>query len=202
MSRCGPTPHGFIIWILSPRPLSSRALSAWTLYPIALHMTAEPGSSTKTGGGVLEIPADYIIEDDLWQAKISFHGTHAWSPDSTILVSFYAGFQCLDKEEFTESILESLEEDGFFVRVACLGLADEVHDHPAMIAWHRKCSPSWTGISFYRSRPHHPASGSGNKPLFLHRGFAPPLVCPREHRPVFPYLGMLDGEALPRVGKA
>ena len=83
-------------------------------------------------GGVLEIPADYIIEDDLWQAKISFHGTHAWSPDSTILVSFYAGFQCLDKEEFTESILESLEEDGFFVRVACLGLADEVHDHPAI----------------------------------------------------------------------
>lgn len=153
-------------------------------------------------GGVLEIPADYIIEDDLWQAKISFHGTHAWSPDSTILVSFYAGFQCLDKEEFTESILESLEEDGFFVRVACLGLADEVHDHPAMIAWHRKCSPSWTGISFYRSRPHHPASGSGKKPIFLHRGFAPPLVCPREHRPVFPYLGMLDGEALPRVGKA
>ena len=66
-------------------------------------------------GGVLEIPADYIIEDDLWQAKISFHGTHAWSPDSTILVSFYAGFQCLDKEEFTESILESLEEDGFTV---------------------------------------------------------------------------------------
>lgn len=36
-------------------------------------------------GGVLEIPADYIIEDDLWQAKISFHGTHAWSPDSTFL---------------------------------------------------------------------------------------------------------------------
>ena len=66
-------------------------------------------------GGVLEIPADYIIEEDLWQAKISFHGTHAWSPDSTILVSFYAGFQCLDKEEFTESILESLEEDGFTV---------------------------------------------------------------------------------------
>lgn len=66
-------------------------------------------------GGVLEIPADYIIEDDLWQAEISFHGTHAWSPDSTILVSFYAGFQCLDKEEFTESIQESLEEDGFTV---------------------------------------------------------------------------------------
>ena len=65
--------------------------------------------------GVLEIPADYIIEDDLWQAKISFHGTHVWSPDSTILVSFYAGFQCLDMEEFTESILESLEEDGFTV---------------------------------------------------------------------------------------
>ena len=63
----------------------------------------------------MEIPADYIIEDDLWQAEISFHGTHAWSPDSTILVSFYAGFQCLDKEEFTESILESLEEDGFTV---------------------------------------------------------------------------------------
>ena len=136
MSRCGPTPHGFIIWILSPRPLSSRALSAWTLYPIALHMTAEPGSSTKTGGGVLEIPADYIIEDDLWQAKISFHGTHAWSPDSTILVSFYAGFQCLDKEEFTESILESLEEDGFTVF-----LRDEKEEVLTVFARSRRGSP-------------------------------------------------------------
>ena len=99
-------------------------------------MTAEPGSSTKTGGGVLEIPADYIIEDDLWQAKISFHGTHAWSPDSTILVSFYAGFQCLDKEEFTESILESLEEDGFTVF-----LRDEKEEVLTVFARSRRGSP-------------------------------------------------------------
>lgn len=67
-------------------------------------------------GGVLEIPADYIIEDDLWQAKISFHGTHAWSPDSTILVSFYAGFQCLDKEEVLTVFARSTQGINFVGR--------------------------------------------------------------------------------------
>ena len=28
-------------------------------------------------GGVLEIPSDYLPEDDLWQAELSFHGTRA-----------------------------------------------------------------------------------------------------------------------------
>ncbi len=66
-------------------------------------------------GGVLEIPADYIIEDDLWQAEFSFHGTRAWSPDSLILVSFYAGFQGATDEESIEATLSGLEEDGFTV---------------------------------------------------------------------------------------
>lgn len=67
-------------------------------------------------GGVLEIPADYTIEDDLWQAELSFHGTRVWSPDSLILISFYAGFQALENDEFEESTRLGLEEDGFAVQ--------------------------------------------------------------------------------------
>lgn len=67
-------------------------------------------------GGVLEIPEDYIIEDDLWQAEMSFHGTRVWSPDSLILISFYAGFQALEDDEFEESARSGLEEDGFAVQ--------------------------------------------------------------------------------------
>ena len=67
-------------------------------------------------GGVLEIPADYTIEDDLWQAELSFHGTRVWSPDSLILISFYAGFQALEDDEFEESTRLGLEEDGFAVQ--------------------------------------------------------------------------------------
>ena len=66
-------------------------------------------------GGVLEIPADYLPEDDLWQAELSFHGTRAWSPDSLILVSFYAGFRDGTKEESIETALSGLTEDGFAV---------------------------------------------------------------------------------------
>lgn len=67
-------------------------------------------------GGVLEIPEDYIIEDDLWQAELSFHGTRVWSPDSLILISCYAGFQALEDEEFEESARSGLEDDGFAVQ--------------------------------------------------------------------------------------
>ncbi len=66
-------------------------------------------------GGVLEIPTDYIPEDDLWQVELSFHGTRAWSPDSLILVSFYAGFQGVTDEESIEATISGLEEDGFIV---------------------------------------------------------------------------------------
>lgn len=66
-------------------------------------------------GGVLEIPSNYIPEDDLWQAELSFHGTSVWSPDTLILVSFYAGFQCLTNEELIETTITELEEDGFTV---------------------------------------------------------------------------------------
>jgi hypothetical protein len=67
-------------------------------------------------GGVLEIPSDYLPEDDLWQAELSFHGTRAWSPDSLILVSYYAGFQALTMEESIEAIRDGLKDDGFAVR--------------------------------------------------------------------------------------
>ena len=67
-------------------------------------------------GGVLEIPSDYLPEDDLWQAELSFHGTRAWSPDSLILVSYYAGFQALTMEESIEAIRNGLKDDGFAVR--------------------------------------------------------------------------------------
>ena len=67
-------------------------------------------------GGVLEVPSDYLIEDDPWQAELSFHGTRAWSPDSLILVSFYAGFQALSRDGYLESILGGLEDEGFTVR--------------------------------------------------------------------------------------
>ena len=67
-------------------------------------------------GGVLEIPSDYLPEDDLWQAELSFHGTRAWSPDSLILVSYYAGFQALTLEESIEAIRDGLKADGFSVR--------------------------------------------------------------------------------------
>ena len=64
-------------------------------------------------GGVLEIPSDYLPEDDLWQAELTFHGTRAWSPDSLILVTHYAGFCSLTREERQEDIFSSLKEDGF-----------------------------------------------------------------------------------------
>ena len=67
-------------------------------------------------GGVLEVPSDYLPEDDLWQAELSFHGTRAWSPDSLILVSYYAGFQALTLEESIEAIRDGLKDDGFAVR--------------------------------------------------------------------------------------
>lgn len=67
-------------------------------------------------GGVMEIPSDYIPEDDMWQAELSFHGTRAWSPDSLILVSHYAGFQALTREDSLEAIASGLKEDGFVMQ--------------------------------------------------------------------------------------
>ena len=62
-------------------------------------------------GKTSEIPSDYIPEEDLWQAELSFHGTRAWSPDSLILVSFYAGFQALTKEKTNEAIMSSFTRE-------------------------------------------------------------------------------------------
>ena len=66
-------------------------------------------------GGVLEIPSGYIPEDDPWQAELSFHGTRAFSPDSMVVISFYAGFQAIGNEELADAIREGLEGDGFAI---------------------------------------------------------------------------------------
>lgn len=77
-------------------------------------------------GGVLEIPIDFIAEDDLWQAELSFHGTRAWSPDSLILVSFYGGFQGVTRDESIEATISGLTEDGFTVTERIEGVEDLV----------------------------------------------------------------------------
>ena len=66
-------------------------------------------------GGVLEIPSEFIPEDDLWQAELSFHGTRAWSPDSLVLISFYAGFQVLTDKETREAAISMLADDRFII---------------------------------------------------------------------------------------
>lgn len=65
-------------------------------------------------GGVLEVPKGFLPEDDLWQAELSFHGTRAWSPDSLILISFFAGFNVMDGDEKENAVQieRSVNEDG------------------------------------------------------------------------------------------
>ena len=99
-------------------------------------------------GSVLEIPSDYIVEDDPVQAELSFHGTRAFSPDSLILVSFYAGFQCVPDEESRAFLRESLTEDGFTV------ISWDVPDGVVTV---RARSPQ--GINYFGR--HLPADGDG-----------------------------------------
>ena len=73
-------------------------------------------------GGVLEIPSDFIPEDDEYQAYFSFHGTRAFSPDSLVVVSFYAGGQGLTIEEKFDAVQEDLVADGF--RIVALQMDD------------------------------------------------------------------------------
>ena len=73
-------------------------------------------------GGVLEIPSDFLPEDDEYQAHFSFHGTRAYSPDSLIVVSFYAGGQFLTLEETCEVLQEDLTAAGF--RIVALQMDD------------------------------------------------------------------------------
>ena len=44
-------------------------------------------------GGVLEIPAGFVPEDDTWQVELSYHGEPVISPDSLVYISHYEGFQ-------------------------------------------------------------------------------------------------------------
>ena len=66
-------------------------------------------------GGVLEIPAEFIPQDDWVQAVLSFHGTRAISPDTTVVVSFYGGFHFDTEEEYMEEIVNSIRESSFDV---------------------------------------------------------------------------------------
>jgi hypothetical protein len=63
-------------------------------------------------GGVLEIPSDYLPQDDLQQTELSFHGTRAVSPDSTVSVSFQAGFLPVEFDRFCEALLGEMGNDG------------------------------------------------------------------------------------------
>lgn len=65
-------------------------------------------------GGVLELPQGWIPEDDIRQAELSFHGTCVWSPDSTVLISTWAGFSD-DPDRDLESEAQSLANHGFTV---------------------------------------------------------------------------------------
>lgn len=49
------------------------------------------------------------------RAELSFHGTRAFSPDSMVVISFYAGFQAIGNEELAEAVREGLEGDGFAI---------------------------------------------------------------------------------------
>ena len=66
-------------------------------------------------GGVLELPEEFVPEDDRWQAELSFHGTSASSTDSLMRLSFYAGFGAFFADEYEEAVMQSLEEEGFRV---------------------------------------------------------------------------------------
>lgn len=55
-------------------------------------------------GGVLEIPEDYIPEDDLNQLELSFHGSYMTSPDSSVRINYYAGWEPVTFEEFKAAV--------------------------------------------------------------------------------------------------
>lgn len=61
-------------------------------------------------GGVLEIPADFLPEDDIVQTELSFHGTRAFSPDSSVCVSFQAAFLAEDFDGYCKALVEKMGE--------------------------------------------------------------------------------------------
>lgn len=139
-------------WIRHLDSLSQTALGpgAWCIDPVS-HTFSYDGRTwlfNQDWGGVLEIPSDYIVEDDPVQAELSFHGTRAFSPDSLILVSFYAGFQSMPDEESRAFLRESLAEDGFTV------ISWDVPDGVVTV---RARSPH--GINYFGR--HLPADGDG-----------------------------------------
>lgn len=64
-------------------------------------------------GFALEIPADYLVEDNSWAEHFSDHGRRVFSPDFLVLISTYAGVQALPDDEVGDDLVNSLAEDGF-----------------------------------------------------------------------------------------
>lgn len=62
-------------------------------------------------GGVLEIPEGYIPEDELNQVELSFHGSYVASPDSTIRIGYYAGWESMTFEEFKDAAQIQFDEN-------------------------------------------------------------------------------------------
>ena len=140
-------------------------------------------------GGVMEIPAGYAIEDDPIQAELSFHGTRAFSPDSAVVISCYAGIQGMSDDDRAALIRESLAEDGFTVT-----------------GWERGegvvtvCARSRDGVNFYGR--YHPADADGVEhsvsvqyPDGREEEAAPVLEMARRY-PMGPYGTTFRGEAL------
>ena len=112
--------RGDTLWIRRLDSLAAEAIGpgAECLDPVA-HLFRWEGRSwlfNQDWGGVMDIPSGYIVEDDPWQAVVSYHGSRAWSPDSLVLVSVYAGLQTFSPEEYADIICDSLGEDGFSLR--------------------------------------------------------------------------------------
>ena len=55
-------------------------------------------------GGVLEIPEGYIPEDESNQVELSFHGSYVSSPDSTVRIGYYAGWESMNLDEFKAAV--------------------------------------------------------------------------------------------------
>lgn len=66
-------------------------------------------------GGVVELPEGYVPEDDATQAILSFHGTRVWNPDTTVLMSVYAGLQSIPEYELESTYTEMLTEDSLTI---------------------------------------------------------------------------------------
>lgn len=70
-------------------------------------------------GGVLEIPLDYIPSDDVVQTELTYHGSTIFSPDSTVVVTVYAGFQPVGSEKYLSLVRTQYDSSEVVKLVSC-----------------------------------------------------------------------------------